>query len=216
MASKPEAISERIAGLSPEKRVLLEKLLKKDGAKPAPPRIGRRPNGSEVPLSFAQQRLWFFEQLMPGTAVYNLSVPLRLKIPLNQPALHKSINEIIRRHEVLRTTFQTLDGKPVQVVLPALNLELPVTDLRNLREDDREAELVRQVAEDSLTPFDLSTGPLLRVRLVRMDVQDYSLLIAMHHIVSDSWSIGILFQEIGALYAAFSAGLSSPLAELPI
>jgi len=216
MASKPGAIDERIAGLSPEKRILLEKLLKRDAAKAAPPRIGRRPAESDVPLSFAQQRLWFFEQLMPGTAVYNMSFPLRLKIPVNHAALHKSINEIVRRHEALRTTFQTVDGKPLQVVAPALSLELPLIDLRSQPEEDRETELARLVAADGLTPFDLTAGPLLRVRLVRMDLQDYALLIAMHHIVSDSWSINIFFQEFGALYAAFASGQPSPLPELPI
>jgi amino acid adenylation domain-containing protein len=216
MASKPEAINERIAGLSPEKRILLERLLKKDAANAAPPRIGRRPVESEVPLSFAQQRIWFFEQLMPGTTVYNMPLPLRLKIPVNHAALHKSINEIVRRHEALRTTFQTLDGKPLQVVSPALNLELPLIDLRGHSEEERETELARLMAEDDATPFDLTAGPLLRARLVRMDLQDYALLIGMHHIVSDSWSIGIFFQEFSALYAAFASGQPSPLPELPI
>ncbi len=166
------------------------------------------------PLSFAQQRLWFLDQLSPGKAFYNSQVNLQFATALNVSMLEQSLNEIVRRHESLRTTFTQVNGEPVQVVAPTLNLELPVVDLRGVPE--REAEAARLAAEQDLLPFDLSKRPLLRPLLLRLDEEDYVLSLTMHHIVTDGWSMGILVEELMTLYEAFSQGQPSPLPELPI
>ena len=172
--------------------------------------------GFVFPLSFAQQRLWFFEQLAPGTAVYNLPVAYRLHGPLDVTALEQSFNEIVRRHEILRTTFADVAAQPVQVITPILTVALAVVDLQCLLESAREAEIRRLAVEESRRPFDLTEGPLLRVTLLRLGREEHVLLLTMHHIVSDGWSIGVLFRELSVLYNAFSTGNPSPLSELPI
>src|SRR5690348_1600475 len=195
-----------------ENRALLEKLLQKNGAGRS---IPKRSSAYEAPLSFAQQRIWFFEQLMPGTAVYNILMPLPLPVEVEQEPLREAVNEIVARHEVLRTTFKSIDGQPVQVIAPELRIEMPVTDLSGLPDDDREAETARLRAE-SLTPYDLSTGPLIRVRLLRLGPANNVLLLSMHHIVSDAWSVRIFYQELTDLYEAFAARRPSPLAPLRV
>lgn len=168
------------------------------------------------PTSFAQQRLWFLDQLEPQSTVYNMPAALRLTGPLDVAALEESFNEIVRRHEVLRTTFSVKEGQPVQIIDPTLTLVVPVLDLRGLLEPERKAEVSRLSAEEAQLPFDLSRGPLLRSILLRLEAQEHILLLTMHHIVSDGWSMGILFRELSALYGAFSAGKPSPLPALPI
>ncbi|AVH69220.1 non-ribosomal peptide synthetase [Nostoc sp. 'Lobaria pulmonaria (5183) cyanobiont'] len=170
----------------------------------------------DLPLSFAQQRLWFLDQIEPGTPLYNVPAAVRLKGSLNIAALEQSFNEIVRRHEALRTTFQTLDGQPVQLISPILTLALPILDWRQLRHDEREAEVQRLADKEAQRPFDLAKGPLLRVTLVRLDEAEYVALLTMHHIISDAWSTGILIRELSTLYEAFSTGQPSPLPELPI
>ena len=169
-----------------------------------------------VPLSFAQQRLWFLEQVSPGSFNYNEPIDIRFVGNLNVGALKQSIDEIVRRHEVLRTTFRVIDGQPVQIIASSLNLKLPVIDLRKLPKVDREAEVQRLVREEAQLPFDLTQGPLLRVTLLRIDKNENAILITTHHIVWDGWSIGIFMGELTELYRAFHAGQSSPLPELPI
>lgn len=200
--------------LSPEKKAALAKLLSKNGPQQPGMHIPRRDSDGTAPLSFAQQRLWFFDQLMPGTTVYNLAMPLPLKLDLNVQVLERALNEIVRRHEVLRTSFIGIDGKPVQVIAPKLRIPLPVHDLRDNPEKDIEAQ--RLTAEEAALPFDIKKAPLIRTRLVRLDDQDYILLLTMHHIVSDAWSINIFFQELNALYNTWLEGKSSPLPELPL
>jgi amino acid adenylation domain-containing protein len=197
-----------------ERRALLEKLLQKSDT----PRsvIPKRAPAYEAPLSFAQQRLWFFEQLMPGTAVYNMLAALPLLIEVEPALLLDVINEIVARHEAVRTTFRSLDGKPSQVIASQLTLEMPVTDLRGLSAEETEAELARLSAEHGLAPFDLSAGPLLRVRLLRLGAEHNVLLLAMHHIVTDAWSVGVFYQELTDLYSAYWAGKPSPLMPLII
>ena len=168
------------------------------------------------PMSFAQQRLWFLDQLEPGNSVYNIPAAMCLRGALNGAALEQSLNEIVRRHEALRTTFSVMEGQPVQVIAPGLALTLPVVDLGNLLETEREAEAQRLTIEEAQRPFDLAQGPLLRTTLLRLDKEEHILLLTMHHIVSDGWSMGVLFRELSALYEAFSAGKPSPLPELPI
>ena len=174
------------------------------------------PRNQDLVLSFAQQRLWFFDQLEPGLAAYNIPAAVRLKGPLNLSALERSLNEIIKRHESLRTTFWNADGRPTQLIAPALTIKLPVVDLRKLPANEKDTEVRRLVTAEAQLPFDLSQGPLLRGTVLRLSDDEQVGLLTMHHIVSDGWSTGILIQELATLYVAFCTGESSPLPALPI
>ena len=131
-------------------------------------------------------------------------------------ALQQALSEIVRRHEVLRTSFQTVNGTPIQVIHPEAILTINVVDLQPLEVTEREAVLYQQAQQEAITPFDLEIAPLIRCNLLRLSATEYVLLLAMHHIVSDGWSIGVFIQELSSLYQAFGAGEPSPLAELPI
>ncbi|NPD29818.1 non-ribosomal peptide synthetase, partial [Corallococcus exiguus] len=172
--------------------------------------------GTTPPLSFAQQRLWFIDQMEPGTALYNLPVAVRLVGSLDVAALERALNEVVRRHEALRTTFEERGGQAIQVIQPTLSLELGREDLRSVDEARRESEARRQVEQEMLRPFDLGRGPLIRTRLFTLGERESVLVVTMHHIVSDGWSLGVMIREVGALYAAFSSGQPSPLPELPV
>ncbi|HEV2436447.1 MAG TPA: amino acid adenylation domain-containing protein [Verrucomicrobiae bacterium] len=174
------------------------------------------PRNGDLALSFAQQRLWFFDQLEPGLPAYNIPAAVRLKGPLNLAALEQSLNEIIKRHESLRTTFGKAEGRPTQVIAPTLTIKLPVVDLRKLPPGERETEVRRWVTAEARRPFDLSQGPLVRGTVLRLGDEEHVGLLTMHHIVSDGWSTGILVRELARLYVAFCAGGSSPLPALPI
>ncbi|HEX8149510.1 MAG TPA: amino acid adenylation domain-containing protein [Pyrinomonadaceae bacterium] len=167
----------------------------------------------DLPLSFAQQRLWFFDRLEPGNPFYNVPVALRLSGRLDRRALAESLAEVVRRHEALRTTFPAAGGRPAQAVRPSLEVELPLVDLGGLPAEEREAEALRRAAEEARLPFDLARGPLLRAGLVRLSDEEHLLLLTMHHIVSDGWSMGVLVRETAALYEAFTGGAPSPLEE---
>ncbi|MBD2043497.1 non-ribosomal peptide synthetase [Microcoleus sp. FACHB-672] len=175
-----------------------------------------RADDKNFPLSFAQQRLWFLDQLVPGSAFYNVPTAFRLTGTLNLTALEQTFNEIVRRHEALRTTFQLVDGQPVQKISPSLILSIPVINLREVPAQKRETEARRVATEEAHCPFDLTNGPLLRVKLLQFGETEHVLLLNLHHIVSDGWSIGVLIREVGALYAAFVTGKPSPLPALPI
>jgi amino acid adenylation domain-containing protein len=168
----------------------------------------RHVEAGTAPLSFAQERLWFIDRLEPGTTAYNMSPVLRMRGPVNLDAMRRALAEVVRRHEPLRTTFPEVDGAPVQHIHPAGPFDLPVEELAS------EDELPRRVGEWSAEPFDLRSGPVFRARLLRLPDDDYALLLAMHHIVSDGWSNGILLRELFTLYDAFSAGRPSPLPPL--
>jgi len=170
----------------------------------------------ELPLSYAQQRLWFVAQLEPGNPSYNMPFAIRLRGKLDGVALERSLNEIVRRHEVLRTRFPERDGIAVQQILPAVELGIEVRSLMELAAGERESEALRLAREEMMRPFDLAQDWLLRVKLLRLDETDYVLLVTMHHIVSDGWSIGILVREFNQLYAAYSQGLPPGLPELPV
>ncbi len=175
-----------------------------------------RHSGSKLPLSFSQQRLWFLDQLNPGNAFFNIIVAVRLSGALKVAALSESLNELVRRHEILRTTFHEVNGEPVQVISPAAKAALPVISLRKLPAERREIEAQRVAAAEARAPFSLNTGPLLRATLLQLDRDEYILLFSMHHIVSDGWSMGVLVREVATLYEAFAAGKASPLTELPL
>jgi amino acid adenylation domain-containing protein len=182
----------------------------------APPLVALPRDGSPLPLSFAQQRLWFIDQLEPGSAAYNMPFALRLRGELDTAALRASLDALVRRHETLRTTFAEQGGVPVQVIHPAASVALRELDLRDLPEAEREAEAERLASEETLRPFDLEQGPLLRSTLLRLDEEEHVLLFTLHHVVSDGWSMHVLVREVSALYAAFSRGEEPRLAELPV
>src|SRR5215204_983386 len=168
------------------------------------------------PLSFAQQRLWFLQQMNPQSPAYNMPVTSHLLGRLDGKALEQALNEIVQRHEVLRTTFQMVDAQPMQVISPRVALALPLLDLTHLPQTAREAEAHRLALKNLNQPFDLVNGPLLRAGLLRMNVDDHVLLLTMHHIISDGWSISILVNELAALYNSFSHGVPAMLPDLPI
>ncbi len=209
-------IAARLAGLSPAKRALLERRRRGEAAATQVFTIGRRADSGPAPLSFSQQRMWFLDQLEPESPTYNLRVLLRLTGPLDRGALAASFREVVRRHEVLRTAFREEAGVPVQVVLPDLELDLPLLDFGPVPDGEREAESRARMRELAASGFDLAHPPLLRVALVELAPSDHHLLVVMHHIVSDGWSMGVLVREIGALYEAFTGGRPAPLPELPI
>ena len=173
---------------------------------------------TELPLSFAQQRLWFLDQLEPGSPVYNVPAAIRLKGPLNVSALERALGEVLRRHEALRTTFSNVKGKPVQVISPAPPPApaLSVVDLRGLPETERGARVLSLATKEARQTFDLARSPLLRSTLMRLSEEDHVLLLVTHHIACDGWSIGVLFRELATLYTAFTTGEAIPIAPLPI
>jgi len=170
----------------------------------------------KLPLSFAQQRLWFLDQLEGKSATYNIPMALRLTGSLYLTALEKSLTEIVQRHESLRTCFPMVDGSPVQVINPALHIPLVVRDLQHLPGKEKTTVTQRLVSEEAQRPFDLANGSLLRTTLWKLGEEEHVLLLNMHHIISDDWSIGIFFNELSKLYKAFSQGKPSPLPALPI
>jgi amino acid adenylation domain-containing protein len=170
----------------------------------------------ELPLSFAQQRLWFLDQLQPGNPAYNIPAAVRLKGALNVAVLEQTFQEIIKRHEALRTTFNSVEGRPAQVIISSFNFTLPIVNLRELSQAEREAEAMRLAAEEARQPFDLTKWPLLRVTLLHLDEIEYLLLVTVHHIVADGWSMGVLVREVAVLYEAFCSGKPSPLPELSV
>src|ERR1051326_74800 len=178
--------------------------------------IPRRSGEGPVRLSFAQQRLWFLNLLEPGSTAYNMPTGLRLLGNLDGAALEPSFTEVVGRHEVLRTRIESVDGTPVQVVMPAEAVDLSLVDLRAIADEERAAFVRRMAVEEGQRVFDLSQGRLLRHTLLRLGAEEHVLLLTMHHIVSDGWSMEILTREVSTLYAAYASGQESPLAELPI
>ncbi len=182
----------------------------------APPPLRPVPRDRDLPLSFAQQRMWVLDRLMPGNAYYNIPSAVRMKGKLEVAAMERSFEEIMRRHEVMRTTFPDVNGEPVQVISPDVSLRLPLVDLSGLSESEREAEARRLAAEEASRPFDLARGPLLRACLLRIGTEDHIFLFTLHHIICDGWSRGILIEEFVTLYKAFTLGQRSPLPDLPL
>ncbi|GAX45370.1 non-ribosomal peptide synthase [Tolypothrix sp. NIES-4075] len=168
------------------------------------------------PLSFAQERLWFINQLDPNNTSYNIKSALQLDGQLNITALERAIQEIQQRHEVLRTTFKVIDGVPFQVIASAATLTLPVLELKGMAKEEKFVSVQRHISEEARKPFNLSTDFLLRISLLKLAEHSHVLQITVHHIIADVWSIGIFIQELTALYEAFCQGKLSPLPELPI
>ena len=174
------------------------------------------PRQEALPLSFAQQRLWFLDQFEPGSCAYNMPFAIRLTGELKVAALEQSLEEIIRRHEALRTTFVTENDEPIQIITPMTCFVLPVEDLTAVPVEQREAEARKRAQAEALQPFDLAAETLMRARLLQLHAAEHVLLLTLHHIVSDGWSMGVLFRELSVLYEAFSQGAASPLPPLQV
>ncbi len=169
-----------------------------------------------LPLSFAQQRLWFLHQLAESNPFYNLPSVLQISGELDVAALEQTFNEVVRRHETLRTSFIVVAGEPVQVIAAPEPLRISVIDLQELTPEEREVKTRSIIAEETATPFDLSVGPLFRVTLLQLAADEQVLVLTMHHIISDGWSMGVLIREVTTLYAAFLKRAPVTLPELPV
>jgi non-ribosomal peptide synthetase component F len=211
---------QRLASLSSEQRILLEQRLRARGvtATPAPPAlaVAREPGGEAPPLSFVQERMWLFEQLRPGTAMYHLPSLVRLRGVISPAVLQQSLDEVVRRHEVLRTRIDTATGAARQRVLPAAAVAVQLVDISGIDVAAREAAAQSLANAEIRRLFALGTGPLLRVVLLRLSAEEHILVLTLHHLIADEVAIQVLVREVDALYSAFVRGAPSPLAPLPI
>jgi amino acid adenylation domain-containing protein len=207
-----------LPGISEAKRRLLEMRLRGEvQQQPAASKsITPLPSDAVRQLSFAQERLWFLNQLTPGSAVFNVPLAVRLSGPIEPQTLERSVNEIVRRHEALRTTFANVDGRALPVSSPELSVKLQLVDLTSLPGESREAKAHSLLSATAAAPFDLAVGPLIRTTLVKLDEEQHVFLVVMHHIVSDGWSLVLFFQELSTLYVAFTRGEESPLRDLAV
>ncbi len=172
---------------------------------PAAPRRG------PLPLSFGQESLLFLQRLAPESRAYNCLYPFRLKGQVNLVALDRSVRELVRRHEILRTTYSEIEGRPVQIIDQGTSLRLDVADLRHLSQDEREAEAASRIDAEAQRIFDLERGPLLRAGILRLGSEDHILWLHLHHITTDGWSMEVALREIAAYYGGFSQGDRAPL-----
>lgn len=174
-------------------------------------------NAYVSPASFAQQRLWFLDQLLSNSSLYNIADSIHISNIPNIPALERSFNEIVRRHDTLRTTFASIDGIAMQVIADTLTLKLPIINLMSIEsQEERQIQAQRLIDQEAAKPFDLAHGPLIRTTLICLAENEYLLLLTMHHTISDGWSISVFMRELAALYTAFTQEQPSPLPELPI
>ncbi|MEM9538587.1 MAG: amino acid adenylation domain-containing protein [Cyanobacteria bacterium P01_E01_bin.42] len=217
-------LSQRIASLSPEKQALLRRRLQEQKKKQTETRSQKIPKralstsqSEKYPVSFAQQRMWFQERLSLKSAVSNnISTSLKINGSLQVPALNRALREIIRRHAILRTKLQTIDGELMQVIAPRIDWTLPIIDLRSLTPQEQDEKVRSLIAEQGGQPIDLERDWCWRTQLIQLGKTDHVLLLTLHHIVSDAWSFDIFFRELGTLYGAFAKEQPSPLPELPV
>jgi aspartate racemase len=205
------ALQEELTRLKPEVIELLKSAVGTTGSRPT-----RMARTGDVPLSFVQQRLWFLDQLDPETSTYTIAVRQRLRGAIDEAALTRALTELVRRHESLRTTFVTRNGEPRQQVMPAGPVAPKTIDLEHVAAADREAAVEAHVQTEVQRPFDLARGPLFRPILLRLAPEEHELIISIHHIVADGWSLGLITREIEVLYQAYVTGGSSPLPEVPL
>ena len=215
MRTETDERASRTEGLSPAKQALLRRWEER-AAGGLPTGIPHRKAGRRVPLSFAQQRLWFLDQLEPGSSAYGVPRAVRMRGALDETALQRAIDEIVARHEALRTVFRSSEEAVWQEVEETRSVPLSRIDLTRSPQDVLEEQALRRAEEEAERPFDLASGPLIRAVLMRLSEDDHVLVLTQHHIVSDAWSAGILLRELSTLYAAFSEGRPSPLPDLPI
>jgi amino acid adenylation domain-containing protein/non-ribosomal peptide synthase protein (TIGR01720 family) len=216
MDKKLKDLNEHIEGLSPRKRALFELLMKEKQKAAAPRSIPKRPPGSSAPLSFAQQRLWFLDQWKPGTTAYNVAVAYRVKGHLDISILEKSISEVSRRHESLRTTFVALGEQAVQQIAPPQSVALHRVNLRNVLQSDCESHALELITAAARQPFDLARGPLFGATIFELGTEDHILFFSMHHIISDGWSVGVMMRELMSIYHSSLKGEPSSLDELSV
>ncbi|MEC4812714.1 MAG: amino acid adenylation domain-containing protein [Scytonema sp. PMC 1069.18] len=210
-------LTKKIASLSPAKRALLERRLKQQKANDSEQQvISRNSYHSPLPLSFTQQRMWFGTQLKPNSPLFNVVNAVEINGFLNVEVLQQALDAIVERHTVLRSTIKQIDGEPVQIIAPSQKVTIQYVDLREVAVVERKNESQRFINEEIQRPFNLESGPVLRLTLLHLDEAEYVLLLTNHHIVSDDWSIAIFWRELITLYSAFSTGKPSPLSELPI
>src|SRR5271155_3453395 len=199
---------------SAQKLALLASLLDEEGLRQAPS-LQRISRDGELPLSSSQMRLWLFDQLEPGSSAYSIPVRHDFKGPFDIAAFERSLSEIVRRHEVLRTCYLRIDGRPVQKIVPPESFRLPVIDLQeSLPDAAREQEVASLASAFAKQPIELGNAPLLRASLLKLSPDEHVLLLSLHHIAYDWWSFGVFEKELAALYEAFRQGESSPLPEL--
>ncbi|HSK81092.1 MAG TPA: amino acid adenylation domain-containing protein, partial [Thermoanaerobaculia bacterium] len=201
--------SPTVAGLA----AVIERL---QGAELAVPQLVRSERPERLPLSFAQERLWFLDRLQPDSPFYNLPLAIEMRGALSVPTLAASLSEVVRRHEGLRTSFPRVNDSPVQRIAPTLDVAPPRVDLDGLPADAVEPEVARLTRDLAVQPFDLAEGPLLRSALLRLGPERHVVLFSIHHIVTDGWSMALLMQEVAELYRAATEGVPSPLPELPV
>ena len=212
-----DELTKRIANLSPEKRLLLEQQLKNRKQQFNSLTIPKRKTEDNLPLSFAQQRLWFIHQLEPETSAYNIPVAWHLNGHLNIAILVQTLNEVVRRHESLRTTFNSIhNNQPQQTISSNFTLNIPIIDLQILSENCRDSEAKRLAKQEAKRPFNLNKDKLIRVTLLKLSETQFILLLTLNHIIADGWSRGVLLKEFSAIYKAFSEQKPSPLPELKI
>lgn len=210
-------LAERLTTLSPQQRALLEMRLRERGVSSLRPQtIPRRGERDSCPLSIDQERLWFVSRLEPDSYAYNLTSAVRVGGPLKFSVLKQSFDEVIKRHEILRTTFPARSGVPYQRIAQSFSLEIPTIDLRRLSEARQQQALQQIINADARRSFDISEGPLLRATLLKFSQSEHVLITTLHHIVTDWWSFNLLWRELSLLYKDFSEGRPSPLAELPV
>ncbi|MDH3603845.1 MAG: condensation domain-containing protein, partial [Candidatus Tectomicrobia bacterium] len=210
-------LSDKLAALSPQQRALFELKLKKlkPQQKPAAPQIVRRNLTGPCPLSLDQERLWFINRIAPDSAAYNIYFAVRLVGPLDIAVLKTSINEVIKRHEALRSTFGEQDGQPVQYIAPTLTVDLPVIDRPHLTPAEQDEVAKALATEQAQEPFDLTQGPLVRPVLLKLSPTEHVLIITQHHIITDWWSSQQLHTEITTFYDALVMGQSPVLPDVP-
>lgn len=203
-----------VCHLSTERRELLERQLRQQNIA-FPPATLPRPVGGDVPLSFAQEQLWFLDQLQPGNPAYNIAATVRCRGTLDPISLEQALRTLVCRHDILRTTFVARAGKPVQIIAPAMSLDLSLVDLRGLPETERQHKARELAVAEARKPFDLARSPLLRANLLRLGGEEHLLLLTVHHIIADGWSMRLLVRELAAAYEAFAAGHEVLLRDLP-
>jgi alpha-ketoglutarate-dependent taurine dioxygenase len=214
--SKMNSLRQRVQSLSPREKELLMQRLRKPQESPASQAETCARDGNRFPLSFAQQRLWFLQQLEPAGFTYNITIPTRLTGSLDHHAFEQSLNEIARRHEILRTTLLEGEGEPMQIIAPSFEVKVPVLDIQHLSEQNRAAELELLVQGELKRPFDVAEAPPWRCKLIRLQENEHVFILTLHHIVTDAWSNAVLFEELGEFYTAAIEKRPAQLAPLKI